>query len=35
MSQPAQQQEVPGIQSKITPAPDCGEDESKGVSREV
>ena len=30
MGQPAQQQEVPGIQSKMTPVPDCGEESYKG-----
>ena len=30
MSQPAQQQEVPGIQSKMTPVPDCGEESYQG-----
>jgi NAD(P)-dependent dehydrogenase (short-subunit alcohol dehydrogenase family) len=30
MSQPAQQQEVPGIQSKMTPLPDCGEESYEG-----
>jgi NAD(P)-dependent dehydrogenase (short-subunit alcohol dehydrogenase family) len=30
MSQPAQQQEVPGIQSDMRPVPDCGEESYKG-----
>ena len=30
MGQPAQQQEVPGIQSKMTPVPDCGEESYQG-----
>ena len=30
MGQPAQQQEVPGIQSKMTPVPDCGEEKLSG-----
>jgi len=30
MSQPAQQQEVPGTQSKMTPVPDCGEESYRG-----
>lgn len=30
MSQPEQQQEVPGIQSEMTPVPDCGEDSYVG-----
>ncbi|HWJ51944.1 MAG TPA: SDR family oxidoreductase [Propionibacteriaceae bacterium] len=30
MNQPAQQQEPPGIQAKMTPVPDCGEDSYKG-----
>jgi NAD(P)-dependent dehydrogenase (short-subunit alcohol dehydrogenase family) len=33
MSQPAQQQEVPGIQSKMTPVPDCGEDSYRGTGQ--
>jgi NAD(P)-dependent dehydrogenase (short-subunit alcohol dehydrogenase family) len=33
MSQPAQQQEVPGIQSKMTPVPDCGEDSYEGTGQ--
>jgi NAD(P)-dependent dehydrogenase (short-subunit alcohol dehydrogenase family) len=33
MSQPAQQQDVPGIQSKMTPVPDCGEDSYRGNGR--
>jgi NAD(P)-dependent dehydrogenase (short-subunit alcohol dehydrogenase family) len=31
--QPAQQQDVPGIQSKMTPRPDCGEDSYRGAGR--
>jgi NAD(P)-dependent dehydrogenase (short-subunit alcohol dehydrogenase family) len=30
MSQPAQQQEVPGVQSEMTPTPDCGEESYRG-----
>jgi NAD(P)-dependent dehydrogenase (short-subunit alcohol dehydrogenase family) len=30
MSQPAQQQEVPGIQSEMRPVPDCGEESYEG-----
>jgi NAD(P)-dependent dehydrogenase (short-subunit alcohol dehydrogenase family) len=33
MSQPAQQQDVPGVQSKMTPRPDCGEDSYQGSGR--
>src|SRR5207344_554921 len=33
MSQPAQQQEVPGIQSKMTPVPDCGEESYQGSGK--
>jgi NAD(P)-dependent dehydrogenase (short-subunit alcohol dehydrogenase family) len=33
MSQPAQQQEVPGVQSKMTPVPDCGEESYKGSGK--
>src|SRR6476660_9372239 len=33
MGQPAQQQEVPGIQSKMTPVPDCGEDSYRGSGK--
>jgi NAD(P)-dependent dehydrogenase (short-subunit alcohol dehydrogenase family) len=33
MSQPAQQQVVPGIQSEMTPRPDCGEDSYVGHGR--
>ena len=33
MSQPAQQQDVPGVQSKMTPRPDCGEDSYRGSGR--
>jgi NAD(P)-dependent dehydrogenase (short-subunit alcohol dehydrogenase family) len=33
MSQPAQQQTVPGVQSEMTPTPDCGEDTYVGHSR--
>ena len=33
MSQPAQQQHVPGVQSAMTPAPDCGEQSYVGHER--
>jgi NAD(P)-dependent dehydrogenase (short-subunit alcohol dehydrogenase family) len=33
MSQPPQQQEVPGVQSKMTPVPDCGEESYKGSGK--
>ena len=33
MNQPAQQQDVPGIQSAMTPVPDCGEDSYVGSGR--
>jgi NAD(P)-dependent dehydrogenase (short-subunit alcohol dehydrogenase family) len=33
MSQPAQQQHVPGSQAKMTPRPDCGEDSYRGSGR--
>jgi NAD(P)-dependent dehydrogenase (short-subunit alcohol dehydrogenase family) len=33
MSQPAQQQDVPGAQSAMTPTPDCGEDSYRGSGR--
>jgi len=33
MSQPAQQQEVPGRQSEMTPVPDCGEHSYEGHGR--
>jgi len=33
MSQPAQQQEVPGVQSKMDPVPDCGEKTYKGSGK--
>jgi NAD(P)-dependent dehydrogenase (short-subunit alcohol dehydrogenase family) len=33
VSQPAQQQDVPGVQSKMTPRPDCGEDSYQGSGR--
>ncbi|GLB67118.1 SDR family oxidoreductase [Arthrobacter mangrovi] len=33
MGQPAQQQEVPGEQSKMTPVPDCGEHSYRGTGR--
>ncbi len=33
MSQPPQQQEVPGVQSKMTPVPDCGEDSYEGSGK--
>ena len=35
MSHPAQQQDVPGIQSKMIPTPDCGEDTYRGSGRLV
>ena len=33
MSQPAQQQDVPGVQSKMDPVPDCGEESYRGSGR--
>jgi NAD(P)-dependent dehydrogenase (short-subunit alcohol dehydrogenase family) len=33
VSQPAQQQDVPGVQAKMTPRPDCGEDSYRGAGR--
>ena len=33
MSQPAQQQDVPGTQSRMTPTPDCGEKSYRGSGR--
>ncbi len=33
MSQPVQQQTVPGTQSEMTPVPDCGEESYKGSGR--
>jgi len=33
MNQPAQQQEVPGVQSKMTPVPDCGEESYRGSGK--
>jgi NAD(P)-dependent dehydrogenase (short-subunit alcohol dehydrogenase family) len=33
MNQPAQQQEVPGRQSEMSPRPDCGEDSYRGAGR--
>jgi hypothetical protein len=33
MSQPAQQQSVPGHQTRMDPAPDCGEDSYVGHGR--
>jgi NAD(P)-dependent dehydrogenase (short-subunit alcohol dehydrogenase family) len=33
VSQPAQQQDVPGVQAKMTPRPDCGEDSYQGAGR--
>lgn len=33
MSQPAQQQQPPGEQSRMTPRPDCGEDSYRGSGR--
>ena len=33
MSQPAQQQQPPGIQSEMTPVPDCGEESYRGSGK--
>jgi NAD(P)-dependent dehydrogenase (short-subunit alcohol dehydrogenase family) len=33
MGQPAQQQQPPGVQSAMTPVPDCGEDSYRGSGR--
>jgi NAD(P)-dependent dehydrogenase (short-subunit alcohol dehydrogenase family) len=33
MNQPRQQQEPPGVQAKMTPRPDCGEDSYRGYGR--
>jgi NAD(P)-dependent dehydrogenase (short-subunit alcohol dehydrogenase family) len=33
MSQPAQQQQVPGLQSKMDPVPDCGEQSYRGSGK--
>jgi NAD(P)-dependent dehydrogenase (short-subunit alcohol dehydrogenase family) len=33
MSQPAQEQEVPGTQAKMTPVPDCGEESYRGTNK--
>ncbi|NJC21427.1 hypothetical protein BJ994_000503 [Arthrobacter pigmenti] len=33
MGQPAQQQDVPGVQSKMTPTPDCGEESYRGSGK--
>jgi NAD(P)-dependent dehydrogenase (short-subunit alcohol dehydrogenase family) len=33
VSQPEQQQDVPGVQSEMTPRPDCGEDSYRGSAR--
>jgi NAD(P)-dependent dehydrogenase (short-subunit alcohol dehydrogenase family) len=33
VSQPPQQQEVPGVQSKMTPVPDCGEESYQGSGK--
>lgn len=33
MSQPAQQQDVPGVQSKMNPVPDCGEKSYRGSGK--
>jgi NAD(P)-dependent dehydrogenase (short-subunit alcohol dehydrogenase family) len=33
MSQPPQQQEVPGVQAEMTPVPDCGEESYKGSGK--
>ncbi len=32
-NQPAQQQDVPGVQSKMTPVPDCGESSYRGTGK--
>ena len=33
MSQPEQQQEVPGVQAAMTPVPDCGEHSYRGSGK--
>ncbi|GAB3519695.1 SDR family oxidoreductase [Arthrobacter monumenti] len=33
MGQPAQQQQVPGVQSEMTPVPDCGENSYRGSGK--
>jgi NAD(P)-dependent dehydrogenase (short-subunit alcohol dehydrogenase family) len=33
MSQPPQQQDVPGVQSEMTPRPDCGEESYRGTGQ--
>ncbi|MBW3646181.1 MAG: SDR family oxidoreductase [Actinobacteria bacterium] len=33
MGQPTQQQDVPGVQSQMSPRPDCGEDSYRGTDR--
>ncbi|WP_309124707.1 SDR family NAD(P)-dependent oxidoreductase, partial [Arthrobacter sp.] len=33
MGQPAQQQDVPGVQSEMDPTPDCGEESYKGSGK--
>lgn len=33
MSQPAQEQEVPGTQSRMSPVPDCGENSYRGSGK--
>jgi NAD(P)-dependent dehydrogenase (short-subunit alcohol dehydrogenase family) len=33
MSQPAQQQDVPGVQDAMTPRPDCGEETYRGLGK--
>lgn len=33
MNQPKQQQEVPGVQSEMTPVPDCGEQTYRGTAK--
>ena len=33
MNQPKQQQEVPGVQSEMTPVPDCGEQSYRGTGK--
>ena len=35
MSQPAQQQDVPGIQSDMRPIPDCGEQSYQGNGKPI
>jgi len=33
MNHPKQQQEVPGLQSEMTPVPDCGEQSYRGTGK--